>query len=314
MTIRKIVVLGGSGFVGSHLCARLVREGYQIKALSRQTARARHLLVLPTLDLVAANVHDPKTLQREFAGCDAVINLVGTLNERGHRGKGFYKVHTELAQKIIKACRQAGVKRLLQMSALGVAENAPSHYLRSKCEAENAIRSGAGDAVHYTFYRPSVIFGTNDSFTNRFAGLLKFTPGILPLACADAKFAPVYVGDVVDAFARGLTDRSTWNQGYELCGPRVYTLAEIVRYIADVMERRCWIIKLPNWLSRLQAAVLEFFPGKPLSLDNYHSLQIDSVCQDDGCQRLDIAPTRLQTIVPTYLAPPNRGRQINHVP
>lgn len=301
--MRNICILGGSGFVGTHLCARLVEAGYRVKVLTRSYPRSRHLLVLPATSVVQTNVQDPQELKREFTGVDAVINLVGILNERGHRGRGFTVAHTELAEKIARACLQAGVPRLLQMSALGAdAEQGPSHYLRTKGEAENRIRSLAGDRLHYTFFRPSTIFGPGDGFINRFAGLLKLTPGIFPLPGANAKFAPVYVGDVVEAFLRGLEDRATWNQGYELCGPRVYTLREIVQYIARVTGRRRLLIGAPDWLAYLQATALEFFPGKPFSLDNFRSLKIDSVCREDGCGRLQIAPTRLETIVPQYLA------------
>lgn len=301
MAIRNICVLGGSGFVGTQLCARLASEGYQIKVLTRSAARSRHLLVLPTLSLVEADVHDGAVLAREFTGCDAVINLVGTLNG-GRRGRNFRKVHVALAEKIVKACRTAGVHRLLEMSALGAdAQDGPSYYLRSRGEAENVIRGAAGDWLRYTFYRPSVIFGPEDSFINRFAALIKLTPGIFPLPGAETRFAPVYVGDVVEAFLRGLTDRATYNQGYELCGPGVYSLREIVAYIARLLGRRCLIIGLPHPLAVMQAAVLELVPGKPLTLDNLRSMKVDSVCKDDGCGRLSIAPSRMESIVPRYV-------------
>src|SRR5690606_8839744 len=231
-----------------------------------------------------------------------VINLVGILNARDYRGKEFYRVHTELTRKVVQACQHAGVTRLLQMSALNAANDAPSHYLKSRAAAEEYLRTHAGESLRYTIFRPSVIFGPGDTFINRFAGLLKLMPGVFPLACPDARFAPVYVGDVVQAYLRALQDRETAGQVYELCGPRVYTLRDIVIYIAQLLHLRRRVIGLPDWAARLQAAVLEFAPGKPFTRDNYRSLQVDSVCRDNGCARLVITPQALEAIVPRYLA------------
>ena len=286
--------------MGRHLATRLAHQQMDVKILTRSTARHRELLVLPSISMVAANIHDPKTLQREFSGCDAVINLVGILNERGHRGQGFEQVHVELVRKIIGACESAGVLRLLHMSALNAAEDAPSHYLRSKGRAAKRVLEAQG-RLHVTVFEPSVIFGAGDSFIKRFAALLKMAPGVMPLACARARFAPVYVGDVVEALLRSLELRASFGQRYSLCGPQMYTLRQLVRYTARVMGVHRVIIGLPRPLSWLQAALMEWLPGKPFSLDNYRSLQLDSVCKTNGFDQLGIEPLSPQAVVPLYL-------------
>ncbi|MGI8740884.1 MAG: complex I NDUFA9 subunit family protein [Gammaproteobacteria bacterium] len=296
MSEQVICVLGGTGFVGRHLVSRLAERQLRVKVLTRRPERHRGLLVLPTIRLIEADVHDPTQLRRHFQGCDTVINLVGILNERGHDGAGFQRAHVELARAVITACRRAGVRRLLQMSALGAdAATGPSFYSRSKGAAEDFVHARPGEHLSVTSFRPSVIFGPDDSFINRFAGLLRFSP-VLPLACPNARFAPVYVGDVVDAFEAALRDRTTFGRRIDLCGPHNYTLLEVVRYIARVMDVRRLIIGLPARLSRAQANLLEYVPGKPFSLDNYRSLTRDSVCV--GAER---CPTSLESVVPGYL-------------
>ncbi len=206
----EICILGGTGFVGSHIAIRLAKHGYRIKILTRHRERHRPLLVIPGIELIEANIFDQNQLLAQFSGCHAVINLVGILNEKGHRGDGFHKMHVELAQQVLDACLNRKVSRLLHMSALNAdAENGPSFYLRSKGEAENLLFASDSDRIAVTSFRPSVIFGPDDSFFNRFAGLLKLSPLFFPLACPDARFAPVYVGDVADRFVSALTDRGS---------------------------------------------------------------------------------------------------------
>ncbi|MGA9852819.1 MAG: complex I NDUFA9 subunit family protein [Gammaproteobacteria bacterium] len=295
-----ICVLGGTGFVGRHLAARLAEKNFNVKILTRSRARHYDLVVLPTVTLVDADVHDVETLKREFAGCDAVVNLVGILNERGHRGRGFHHIHVELARKVLEACQGAVVPRLLHMSALNAAANAPSHYLRSKAEAAALVLEAAG-LLHVTVFEPSVIFGPGDSFINRFAKLLRRTPGIFPLACPKAKFSPVYAGDVAEAFARSLDERASFGKRYCLCGPKTYTLRELVRYTTRLQGLHRLIVGLPRPLSWLQAAVMEWLPGKPFSLDNYHSLKLDSVYKENDFAAFGIEPVALEAVVPIYL-------------
>jgi uncharacterized protein YbjT (DUF2867 family) len=296
-----VCVLGGTGFVGRVLAARLVRSGYSVKIPTRNRQRARDLLVLPGLELVQADVHDPAQLAALLQGSAAVINLVGILNERGSDGSGFRHAHVELAEKFMAACRRAGVKRLLQMSALKAnAERGPSHYLRSKGEAEQVIQSQAGESVHYTIFRPSVIFGPGDSFCQRFARILRWSP-VLPMASLNSRFAPVYVGDVAEAFVRALPDMRSYGQTYELCGPDIFTLEEILRFICRELDIRRALIKLPRPLGRLQAWVGEFLPGKPFSRDNFRSLTVANVCRDNGFAAFGIVPKRMEAIVSSYL-------------
>ncbi len=306
-----ILVLGGTGFVGSHLCARLVAEGHSVRVLTRNTERARHLRVLPGLELVAGDVHDPATLAATAWGCDALINLVGILNERGRSGAGFMRAHAELASHVVAACRSSAVPRLLHMSGLPAAVDGPSHYLRSKGIAEQTIRAAA-DHLAWTIFRPSVIFGPGDSFLNRFADLLRLLP-VLPLARIDAQLSPVYVGDVVTAFSIALGDARTVGQSYDLGGPHVMTLGETVRYVRDRLGLRRWIFGLPDGIGALQAAVMELLPGKPLSLDNFRSLSVPSVCANDGFGRLGITPTPLDAVVPVYFGQARRHAQFDEL-
>jgi NADH dehydrogenase len=299
MSRPQLCILGGSGFVGQRLITRFAQRGFDLKVLTRTSARHRELLVLPALRLIEADVFDPATLKREFAGCEGVINLIGILNERGHRGRGFQRVHVELAQTVLDACAATGVQRLLHMSALNAALDAPSHYLRSKGEAARRVLAAA-DRLHVTVFEPSVIFGPGDSFMNRFAGLLRLMP-VFPLACPQAKFAPVHVGDVADAFVRSHADPTTFGRRYSLCGPDTCTLIELVRMTARAAGLRRRVIGLPGWAGWSQAAVMEWLPGKPFSLDNYNSLKLDSVCSTDSLQTFGITPTPLAAVLPDLL-------------
>lgn len=301
MTLHKICLLGGTGFVGKRLAARLSGAGHDLVILTRRAVRHRDLLVLPTARLAEGDVHDTGFLCRQFEGKDTVINLIGILNEKGRSGKGFTRAHAELPEKVVQACREMGVPRLLHMSALHAARTAPSLYLRTKALGEEAVHRAGGPDFHVTSFRPSVIFGPGDGFLNRFAGLLRLVPGFFPLACPGARFQPVYVEDVVRAFADALDNHKTFGQRYDLCGPRVYSLREIVEYVSRLLGRRVCVIGLPDGLSYLQAAMLEFAPGKPFSLDNYRSLQVDSVCEKGFPKVFGIIPTSLEEIAPTYL-------------
>jgi NADH dehydrogenase len=303
----RIVVLGGTGFVGSALITRLGAAGHDVRVLTRRFDRARHLAVLPSITISGANVHDPMVLRREFAGADVVINLVGILNEPGRSGRGFTTAHADLTREVVAAAAARGVQKLLQMSSLGAdAAGGPSHYLRSKGVAEQHVRA-APAPLRWTIFRPSVIFGPGDSLLNRFAGLLRLSAGFMPLARAGTRFAPVYVGDVVEAFLRCLPDAShgatSDGASYDLCGPDIVTLAELVRRTGDAIGVPAKVLPLPDAIARVQAFVMDFLPGKPFSTDNYRSLLRDSICADSGLSRLGILPASLAAIVPSYLSP-----------
>lgn len=297
MTIKRICMVGGTGFVGSQVAQQLVARGYDVRVLTRDRERAKDLIVLPSLEVVNANVHDPAHLARQFEGMDAVINLVGILHER--RKNTFDNAHVQLTQKILDACRTTKVKRVLHMSALAASANAPSAYLRSKAEAEKRVlafhRDGYGNA---TIFCPSVIFGQGDGFINLFAKLIKSLP-VVVLACPRARFQPIHVEDVAHAFVDSLDDAHTFGQTYKLCGPRVYELKELITLIAALLGKRRPIVGLNNGLSYLQALVMEWLPVKLMTRDNYYSMQIDSVCD---CEfPFDFKPSSLESVVPTYL-------------
>lgn len=310
MVIKTICILGGTGFVGHSLAARLVAEGYRVVLITRNRERHRDLLVLPTLKIIQANVFSPNVLRNVFDDCDAVINLVGILNESGHNGKGFNRAHVELAEIVVQACQQTGIRHLLHMSALSASENGPSHYLRTKGKAENLVHKNAstnsnantGTRLAVTSFRPSVIFGPGDSFINRFASLLKLMPGFFPLACSRSRLQPIYVEDVTSIILKCIGNPVAFGKRYNLCGPRAYQLIEILEFINNQMGQQTRIVGLNNRLSWLQAAALEFFRGKPFSIDNYNSLTVDSVCDAAMPAWFGIKPKSMEAVVPAYLA------------
>jgi uncharacterized protein YbjT (DUF2867 family) len=262
MKTSRVCILGGSGFVGRHVTELLDERGLGVKALTRMRERARHLNVLPGVEVVETDVHDQAELAAQFAGMDAVINLVGVLHD-GRGRASFADAHSILAEKVINACERAGVHRLLHMSALKADPDGPSQYLRSKGEAEAMVRAAAKDMA-VTVFRPSVIFGPGDGFLNRFAALIRYFP-VLPLASAHARFQPVYVEDVARVIADSIDSPAAFGATYDVCGPRVYTLRELVQFTADVMGKKRRIFGLSPGLSRLQATLLEFAPGKPMT-------------------------------------------------
>ena len=305
---KRICVLGGTGFVGRHVVERLAKLGHHIKIISRQRERNRDLLVLPQVSIISADIHDPQVLKEQFEGQDVVINLVGILNEFGKHT--FQKVHVDLARKVADACLMKQVPRLLHMSALKAnANNGPSKYLRSKGQAENIVHSIHD--VKVTSFQPSVVFGTQDDFFNRFAKLLRIPPQFapFPLACANAKFAPIFVEDLASAFVKSIDDQQTYGQRYPLCGPREYTLRELVQYTATISGIKKTIIPLGNGLSKLQALIMGLAPGKPFTLDNYLSTKVDSICEENSLAVFDIKPRALESVVPQYLGQQSmRGR------
>ena len=320
MQIKKICILGGTGFVGRVLANRLVKDGYSLRILTRDREDSREdLILLPNVELIQANIHDPEALVTHFAGCDAVVNLVGILNEHGRNGKGFHRAHVSLTEKVISACQENGIKRLLQMSSLNAdAINGSSHYLRTKGEAEDKAHSAKD--LFVTSFQPSIIFGNGDSFFNRFASLLKLSPIFFPLACAGTRFSPVYVGDVVETMARSLTNRESYGRRYELCGPETYTFKQLVQYTTACLGIKRSIIPLPDLLSRLQAITFDLLgfvfyiigEEKPFSMDNYLSTKKDSVCKCNHFADFDIKPVAIEAVVPGYLSDHNQRQSYYH--
>jgi uncharacterized protein YbjT (DUF2867 family) len=293
----RIVVLGGSGFVGRHIVARLVAAGYRVVVPTRRRESAKHLILLPTIDVLEADIHDPVILGRLCQDAIAVVNLVGILNESGRNT--FERAHVDLARKVVEVCRAVGVGRLLHMSALGASEDGPSQYLRSKAAAEALV---AGSGLRWTIFRPSVIFGREDRFLNMFARISRLLP-VIALASPNARFQPVYIGDVAHCFLQSMSDDLTNLARYNLCGPKVYTLKELVTYVGEVTGAVRPIVTLGPALSRLQASVLERLPGKLLSRDNLLSMRKDNVCDGPFPAVFGITPTALEAVAPSYLSP-----------
>ncbi len=293
----KILVVGGSGFVGRHVVNRLVSIGYRVVVPTRRRESARELFLLPTVNVVEVRVCDVATLTHLAQDAAAVINLVGIVNET--RGNTFTQAHVEVTRFIIAACKAVGVRRLLQMSSLNADASGPSRYLRSKAEAEGLV---AASELDWTIFQPSVIFGPGDSFLNLFAQLSRRLP-ILALGSPTARFQPVYVGDVASGFVHAITDDATVGQRYPLCGPKTYTLLELVRYVGETADVVRPILTLGPALSKFQALVLECLPGKLLTRDNLASMQKDSVCNCPFPAVFGFAPATLEAVVPGYLAP-----------
>ena len=310
MKVSRVCVVGGTGFVGRHLCARLQKEGISAVVPSRRPQRHPWLAPLPRISVVQADPRDTRALAELIKGCQAVVNLAGILNES--RDGGFRQVHVELVDRIVEAARIAGARRFLHMSALNADEGkGASLYLRTKGEGENRAHTLGGATMAVTSFRPSVIFGREDSFFNRFATLVRTVPGPFPLACPDTRFAPVYVGDVAGALARSLQDARTHGRHYELCGPRILTLRELVEYTVRHSGVRRRVIGLPDFAARLQARILGLLPGKPFTYDNYLSLQVDSVCRENGLEALGMEPTDIDAVVPAFLGRIGERRRLS---
>ncbi len=303
MEINTVAVLGGSGFVGKNVCEELAARGYRVRVATRDRERAkRQLILLPTVEVERVDVHDPAALSHFLRGAEAVVNLVGVLHD-GRGATSFSEAHVGMARKVVAACRECGVGRLLHMSALGAGRDAPSAYLRSKGEAEAIVRESG---LAWTVFRPSVIFGRGDSFLNMFARALGLFP-VMMLACPGARFQPVHVEDVAAAYARSLPRLDGAGHAYDLCGPRVYTLRELVEYVGEATGRKRPIIGLNDAASYAQALAMELPPfrqilgalGMLMTRDNYHSMKLDSVCAGDF--PFGIAPTALEAVAPAWL-------------
>lgn len=295
MAAETVLVVGGSGFVGRHVVNRLVAGGHSVVVPTRRPVNANPLKLLPTVDIVGCDVNRPGVLARLAERASAVINLVGILNESG--AVTFAQAHVELPRSIVAACVAARVRRLVHMSALNADPAGPSRYLRSKAEGEAVV---AASGLDWTIFEPSVIFGREDRFLNLFARLLRFAP-VMPLAGADVRFQPVYVGDVAECMTRALPLDATFGQKYRLCGPQIYTLRDLVRYVGSLTGAGRPVIALGPKLATLQATVLEHLPGSLMSRDNLASMATDSVCGCEFPAIFGIAPQPLETVVPTYL-------------
>ena len=303
MNIKKVLLLGGSGFVGTYIANRLSAPGIAVTVPTRRRERTKALIMLPGVEMVEANINCPDTLAELVQGHDAVINLVGILHSRDVAlpySRDFAQAHIELPKKIIAACKAAGVKRYLHMSALQADVDGPSEYLRSKGEGQQVVLAAQGD-LDVTVFRPSVIFGLGDSFLNMFAKVLKAVP-FFPLGFGHARFQPVWVADVADAFVAALSNEATFGQAYDLCGPKVYTLRELVDYSRELCGSNAKVIALSEGWAYLQAGLMWLAPQPMMSPDNLRSMQVDNVCTGSCNSVAGWQPTALEAVAPTYIA------------
>ena len=289
----NILILGGSGFVGRAICSKLVMAGHAITVPTRKRDNARALFPLPSVTVVEADVYDADSLAQLTRGKDAVINLVGILNGN------FERAHVTLTEHAIAACKTAGVSRYVQMSALGASVDGPSAYQKSKANADAAVRASGLD---FTIFAPSVIFGRGDSFLTKFAGIVGFLPPLVPMMLpgAAARFQPVWVTDVARAFVESLANESTYGQRYELVGPKVYTLKELVAYVMVLADNKHVIVGLPGFATSMLAAVLQYVPTQPLTPDNVKSMSVDNVSAATFPKFAGSA-SALEDVAPSYL-------------
>jgi uncharacterized protein YbjT (DUF2867 family) len=340
LLVSNILLIGGTGFIGSHVLTRLAaraatpgerlpepitraawvpgalpdRVPGRIIAITRDRRGARHLLMLPGVEVVEGDVHDDATLSRLLAalGPDAtVINLAGILQDKRGKpyGSRFAQVHVALPRRLVAACAKHGVRRLLHMSALGAESAGASMYLRSKGDGEAAVTMSLLD---WTVFRPSVVFGPGDRFLNLFARIQRFAP-LVPLACADARFQPIAVDDVAQAIVNAFGNPETIQQCYDMGGPKVYTLAEIVRLAGEAAGHPRPILRLPSTLGRLQAMVLECLPGGLLSRDNLDSMRVDNILHGAMSPTLGVVPSQLETGLADALLNPQRGTRFERL-
>lgn len=295
--MKKILILGGTGFVGRHLCEKLAAGPYRTTILTRRRSNAKHLQMLPMVDVLEGSAYDIATLTPLLAGHDVVVNLVAILHGTE---AAFDKAHVQLPMVLVKACDAAGQRRIVHVSSLGADLHAPSMYQRSKARGEAVLLASGLDI---SVLRPSVIFGAEDKFLNTFASLQKLFP-FIPLAGSTAKFQPVWVEDVATALLKCLEDKSTIGQTYEACGPEVFTLKQLVQLAGQYSGNDKPVIGLPDALARIQAALMELAPGEPImSRDNLDAMKVDNISggQLPGLQALGITPSAISAVVPFYL-------------
>jgi len=309
----RVLVLGGTGFIGRHLVARLIQAGHQVYVPTRRYQHGRDLLVFPALTLIEADIHDDAALDRLLGEVDAVVNLIGILHSRRGQpyGPDFRRAHVDLPRRVAAAALRRGVRRMLHVSAMGASENGPSGYLRSKAAGEAEIWKAfqAFPDAALTVFRPSVVFGPDDNFMNMFARLARWLP-VVPLAGAKARLQPVYVGDVAEAMAGALCNSATYGRSFELAGFADYSLAELVGLAARWSGHPRRILPLPMFVGWLQALLFECLPGEPImSRDNLDSLKVDNVSLEPMAPELGVVPTPLEAVAPSYLgAQGSRGR------
>lgn len=295
--MKKVTVLGGSGFVGSSLVAKLDAAGYQVTVISRRRESAKHLILLPKVQVVQCDIYDHNKMKSMLEGSYAVINLVGILHESGRAS--FEQAHHQLPRRLAQLCVDLGIDRFIHMSALQASKSAPSQYLRNKAAGESAVNEFS-KKLNITIFKPSIIFGRHDSFFNLFAGLVKMLP-VIVLAKPDAKFQPIWVEDVTSCMVNALENTDAYGKTYELGGPQTYTFRELVQKVMNILGVSRPIIGLSDKLSYLQGFAMEFLPVKLMSRDNVRSMRVDSVTAQGLAPELGVSLMPLEAVVPEYL-------------
>ena len=307
MSYRRVTVLGASGFIGRYVVKRLAAQGALICAVCRHASDARYLRPMGDVGQIApidANVCDDQALAAVIAGADAVVNAVGILYERG--AQRFDALHHQLPRRIAIEARAAEVKHLVHVSAIGADPQSPSAYGRSKAAGEAALRAEFPAAV---VLRPSIVFGPEDMFFNRFAALARIAPALPLIGGGKTRFQPVYVGDVADAAVAALARPDAQGRVFELGGPEVLSFKELMRLLLRALHRRRLLVPVPFGLAMVKAAFLEWLPTPPLTRDQVRMLERDNVAAPDmpGLADLGISPTALELMLPTYLDKYRRG-------
>jgi uncharacterized protein YbjT (DUF2867 family) len=309
-TRRVATVFGGSGFIGRYVVKRLAQQGYIVRVPSRDPEGALFLKPMGAVGQVVplyASVTNEATVQRAVEGAEIVVNLVGVLTES--RKASFQAIHTEGAERIARLSAAAGVARLVQISAIGADPNSPSRYGSTKGKAEQAVLAAFPGAV---ILRPSLVFGMEDKFFNRFAALARLAP-FMPVISGHTKMQPVFVGDVADAVMAALASLTAPGKIFELGGPRVWTFREILAFILKTTRRDRAMISIPMGIARLQAFFLQHVPGKPLTPDQLLMLSRDNVVAPGALELSDlgIVATPVELVVPGYLSryQPGGGRR-----
>ncbi len=302
MANELITVFGGSGFIGRHVIRALAKRGARVRAAVRQPNLAGYLKVMGDvgqIEPVQANIRYESSIVQAMRGADRVINLVGILHESGPQK--FTRVQAEGAAAIARAAAAAGVRKLVHVSAIGANAASPSLYARSKAAGEAAVREHFSTA---TIIRPSVVFGPEDDFFNRFAGLARLLPALPLIGGGHTKFQPVYVTDVADAIVRALDDPSADGKTYELGGPHIYTMKQIMELVLEQTGRRRFLLPLPFFAARLQAALLQLLPRPLLTVDQVRLLEVDNIVAEGALTLKDLGisqPTSAEVVLPSYL-------------
>lgn len=311
MTPKLVTVFGGSGFIGRQVVRELAAKGCRVRIAVRDTELAMPLKTAGDVGQVTpiqTTVRSDASVRAAIDGADAVVNLVGILYERG--GQSFEAVHVDGPRRIAEAAKAAGITRFVQMSALGAKPDSTAKYARSKAAGEAAVRANVPEAV---VVRPSIVFGPQDSFFNRFASLMRIAPLLPLIGGGEQKFQPVYVGDVADAIGKGLTDPSMAGRTFELGGPTVYTFRELMELTMEETGRHVGLVPLPFEIAKIQALLMEILPVPPLTRDQVELLKSDNICGGDlpGLSDIGINPTAAEVILPTYLDIYRKGGRYN---